>query len=87
MARRISCKAPRVLHGRSWGDSANKLLLESNAPEAVFEALRARGHPVEPATWPHLRMGAAQAIRLKGEGHEFIEGGADPRGEGLALGF
>lgn len=79
--------APRVLYGRSWGDAGNRLLLESTAPEATFKALQAQGHPVEPAAWPYPRMGTAQAIRLKGPWSPFFEGGADPRGEGLALGF
>lgn len=79
--------APRVLYGRSWGDSSNKLLLESSAPEETFAALRELGHPVEKATWPHTRMGTAQAVRLPDADHPFFEGGADPRGEGVALGF
>ncbi len=79
--------APRLLYGRSWGDSANKLLLEDNAPDAVFEGLHRIGHPVTRATWPHTRMGTAQAIRLKGPWSDFHEGGADARGEGIALGF
>ena len=80
-------EAPRVLYGRSWGDTSNKLLLESGAPQAVFEALQGMGHPVEPATWPYSRMGTAQAVRLRGPWSPFFEGGADPRGEGIALGF
>lgn len=79
--------APRVLYGRSWGDSSNKLLLESNAPEETFAALRELGHPVEKATWPHPRMGTAQAVRMPDADKPFFEGGADPRGEGVALGF
>jgi gamma-glutamyltranspeptidase/glutathione hydrolase len=80
-------EAPRVMYGRSWGDASNKLLLESTAPVATFDALRAQGHPVEPAQWPYTRMGTAQAIRLPGPWSPFFEGGADPRGEGVALGF
>jgi len=80
-------EAPRVLYGRSWGDTSNKLLLESSAPQAIFEALRGLGHPVERASWPYPRMGTAQAVRLRGPWSPFFEGGADPRGEGIALGF
>ena len=79
--------APRLLYGRTWGDTSNQLLLESSAPDAVFEGLRHRGHPVERVGWPHTRMGTAQAIRLKGPWSPFFEGGADVRGEGIALGF
>jgi gamma-glutamyltranspeptidase/glutathione hydrolase len=32
-------------------------------------------------------MGTAQAIRMKGPWSAFYEGGADVRGEGIALGF
>lgn len=80
-------EAPRVLYGRSWGDTSNKLLLESTAPVSTFDALRAKGHPVEAAGWPYSRMGTAQAVRLPGAWSPFFEGGADPRGEGIALGF
>jgi len=79
--------APRVLYGRSWGDTGNKLLLESSAPAATFDALRRNGHPVSAAGWPFPRMGTAQAIRLPGSWSPFFEGGADPRGEGVALGY
>lgn len=79
--------APRVLYGRTWGDTSNKLLLESAAPAASFDALQEQGHPVEAAQWPFPRMGTAQAVRLPGPWSEFFEGGADPRGEGIALGF
>ena len=79
--------APRVLYGRSWGDDGNRLLLESAASPVCFDTLRAQGHPVEAAQWPFPRMGTAQAIRLPGPWSPFFEGGADPRGEGIALGF
>lgn len=79
--------APRLLYGRSWGDASNQLLLEDSAPDAVFGGLRRRGHPVERVGWPHTRMGTAQAIRLRGPWSPFFEGGADARGEGIAVGF
>lgn len=80
-------EARRVLYGRSWEDSAKQLLVESDVGDDVPAALRARGHPAELAVWPSPRMGTAQAIRLKGTWSAFHEGGADPRGEGIALGF
>jgi gamma-glutamyltranspeptidase/glutathione hydrolase len=79
--------APRLLYGRSWGDASNQLLLEGSAPDAVFDGLKRSGHPVEQVGWPHVRMGTAQAIRLRGPWSPFFEGGADVRGEGVALGF
>lgn len=81
-------EAPRVLYGRAWGDVAhNGLLIESGVDVETLQALRSMGHCPEPLAWPSPRMGTAQAIRLKGDWGEFIEGGADPRGEGLALGI
>ena len=79
--------APRVLYGRSWGDDGNRLLLESAVPTSTLAALQAKGHPAESAQWPYQRMGTAQAVRLPGPWCDFFEGGADPRGEGIALGF
>lgn len=79
-------EAPRLLYGQSWADSANKLLVESRGGNAVA-GLVAMGHPAEAVTWPHARTGTAQAIRLKHGTSQFFEGGADPRGEGLALGY
>lgn len=80
-------EAPRVLYGRSWGDAATQLLVETRGKGDVMPGLVQLGHHAEAATWPHPRMGTAQAIRLKGADHAFHEGGADPRGEGLALGY
>lgn len=80
-------EAPRILYGRTWGDSAQKLLIESTVGAAVCDALSGRGHVPEVVSWPYPRMGTAQAIRLKGPWSAFMEGGADPRGEGLALGY
>ena len=77
-----------MLYGRSWGDVAhNRLLIESGVDAETLQTLRGLGHSAEPVPWPNPRMGTAQAIRLKGEWGEFLEGGADPRGEGLALGL
>lgn len=80
-------EAPRLLSGRSWGDAATQLLVETRGQDDLIADLARLGHQPQPMPWPHPRMGTAQAIRLKGAGREFHEGGADPRGEGLALGF
>jgi gamma-glutamyltranspeptidase len=69
------------------GDASNRLLLEDSAPVATFDALRALGHPVEAAAALHPLFGTAQAIRLRGPWSPFFDGGADPRGEGVALGY
>lgn len=80
-------EAPRVLYGRSWGDAATQLLVEVRGRDDVIPGLIQLGHHAEATAWPHPRMGTAQAIRLKAADHTFLEGGADPRGEGLALGY
>ncbi|HWI27382.1 MAG TPA: gamma-glutamyltransferase [Stellaceae bacterium] len=80
-------EALRLLHGRSWGDSANQLLVETRGDDAAIAGLARLGHPAQAVAWPHPRMGTAQAIRLDFAREAFFEGGADPRGEGLALGY
>ncbi len=80
-------EAPRLLSGRSWGDVATQLLIETRGNGERIAELARLGHPAQAVAWPHPRLGTAQAIRLKGPGRAFHEGGADPRGEGLALGF
>jgi gamma-glutamyltranspeptidase len=78
--------APRWLMGRTWGAASSSLFLEARVPDVVVEELRRRGHPVEVVGAWHEMFGHAQAIRI----HEVtgrLEGGADPRGDGAALGF
>lgn len=79
-------EAPRWLKGRTWGMESRDLWLESDIPEEVIRELRLRGHPVKIASkWAGM-IGHAQAIRIDHEGG-FFEGGADPRGDGAAMGF
>jgi gamma-glutamyltranspeptidase len=81
-------EAPRLLYGRSWGDSANQLLVETRGDDdSAVTGLARIGHPAQAVAWPHPRMGTAQMIRLNVGNEGFFEGGADPRGEGLALGY
>jgi gamma-glutamyltranspeptidase/glutathione hydrolase len=79
-------EAPRWLMGRTWGTRSRDLWLEGRtSPEAVGE-LKRRGQPVRViADWDET-MGHAQAIRIDRE-RGFFEGGADPRGDGAALGY
>lgn len=80
-------EAPRLVYGRSWDDPTVRLLVEKRAGDETVSQLARLRHLAEPIAWPDSRMGTAQAIRLKGGDREFHEGGADPRGEGLALGY
>jgi gamma-glutamyltranspeptidase/glutathione hydrolase len=71
--------APRVHH--QW--SPDRLTVERAVPADVVEALRARGHEVEVASedWS-----AAEAL-ARDPATGFFTGGADPRSDGLALGY
>ncbi|MFD2183293.1 gamma-glutamyltransferase [Rhodoplanes azumiensis] len=57
--------------------------IESTVPEHVAEALRALGHTV---TRPENPLGTAQAIWID-RAAGVLRGGADPRRDGLALGY
>jgi gamma-glutamyltranspeptidase/glutathione hydrolase len=79
-------EAPRWLYGRTWGMATRELALEARVPAPVVEELRQRGHPVRVVqAWDDL-MGHAQAILIDPE-TGVRHGGADPRGDGQALGY
>ena len=62
------------------------VVLEDRFPARVVESLRNLGHSIiMNKSWEH-GMGHAQAIRINSDTHVF-EGGADPRCDGLALGW
>lgn len=78
-------EAPRWLYGRTWGEESKSLRLEGRVPDPVADQLLRLGHDVQMMTNFSQTMGHAQAIWIdKEEG--ILHGGADPRGEGLALG-
>ncbi|GIX49781.1 MAG: gamma-glutamyltranspeptidase [Candidatus Tectimicrobiota bacterium] len=79
-------EAPRWLYGRTWGMATRDLSLEARVPEAVVQELQRRGHPVRVvAPWDEC-MGHAQAILID-PATGMRHGGADPRSDGLALGY
>lgn len=79
-------EAPRWLMGRTWGTESRDLWVESRVPDQVARELTLRGHPVQMVgPWSAI-VGHAQAIRINRE-TGFLEGGADPRGDGSASGF
>jgi gamma-glutamyltranspeptidase/glutathione hydrolase len=59
------------------------LAVESGVPEAVRADLRARGHVLHDGRG---LMGGYQGVRLD-LGTGVIEGGSDPRKDGLAIGW
>jgi gamma-glutamyltranspeptidase/glutathione hydrolase len=76
---------PRFLIGAFLpGEPADTIHLESRLPRTVFSALARKGHPVKPAGEFFGRTGHAHAIVF---GNGAMQGGADPRGDGVALGF
>jgi gamma-glutamyltranspeptidase/glutathione hydrolase len=79
-------EAPRWLMGRTWGTATSNLSLESRIPDGVARELTLRGQPVQIVGPWSGTLGHAQAIRLDTE-TGFMEGGADPRGDGAALGY
>ena len=78
-------EAPRWLFGRTWGEKNKSLSLEGRISDGVFDELQRRGHPVTMTRDFDSTMGHAAAIRIEDNGH--LEGGADPRGDGSAIGF
>jgi gamma-glutamyltranspeptidase/glutathione hydrolase len=76
---------PRFLVGAFLPDDpADVIHLESRVPPRVFAALRRRGHPMKAAPELLYRVGQAHAVGLR---DGVLSGGADPRGDGVALGF
>jgi gamma-glutamyltranspeptidase/glutathione hydrolase len=73
--------APRWVQGRTWGGETVSLKLEDRFDPALVTRLRQAGHQVElVAPFAHL-MGHAGAIVRRAD--HILEGGADPRGDGV----
>ncbi|GAB7388852.1 gamma-glutamyltransferase [Bacillaceae bacterium] len=79
-------EAPRWLHGRTWGASSNNLKIEGRVPQDVIEELKRRGHPVQVVEDYTDTMGHAGAILIDPVTN-VRHGGADPRGDGAAVGY
>jgi gamma-glutamyltranspeptidase/glutathione hydrolase len=79
-------EAPRWLMGRTWGVGSRNMSLEGRISDEVVRELKRRGQPVQMVTDWNDNMGHAHAIRVDRE-QGFLEGGADPRGDGAALGY
>lgn len=77
--------APRWLLGRTWGTPVIELQVESRFPAALVESLRAAGHRVRVAGGYDELMGHAGAIVRRADG--VLEGAADPRCDGAAVGY
>ena len=79
-------EAPRWLYGRTWGEETKSLRLEARIPGGVASELERRGHNVQMVQNWSQTMGHAQGIWIDPE-EGTLQGGADPRGEGIAIGY
>lgn len=79
-------EAPRWLHGRNWGSSSNDLKLEGRISKSVQDELIRRGHPVKMVSDYTDAMGQSGAILIDPVTNVKFAG-ADPRGEGAAIGY
>lgn len=76
---------PRWVYGRTWGEDGDALKLEHRLDDQVYARLKRWGHRVELVDhWDGI-MGQAQGIVRDERG--FLSGAADPRGDGLAIGW
>jgi gamma-glutamyltranspeptidase/glutathione hydrolase len=79
-------EAPRWLYGRTWGASSNNLKIEARVPEYTIQTLKNLGHDIEEVEDFTDVMGHAGAIFIHPENKVKL-GGADPRGDGVAIGY
>jgi gamma-glutamyltranspeptidase/glutathione hydrolase len=75
---------PRFVIGTFAGEAEDTVHVERRVPTDVLDALRALGHAVTAAPALFVRTGHAHAITFR---DGTLLGGADPRGDGVALGF
>ncbi len=78
-------ESPRWLFGRTWGEESRSLSLEGRVPDNILDELQQRGQPVAVGRDYDDNMGHAAAIKITSEG--ILEGGADPRSDGSAVGY
>jgi gamma-glutamyltranspeptidase/glutathione hydrolase len=75
---------PRFLIGAFLPDEpADTIYLERRVPARVFASLRRRGHAIKPAPDLFYKVGHAHGVTAR---DGIWMGGADPRGDGCALG-
>jgi gamma-glutamyltranspeptidase/glutathione hydrolase len=79
-------EAPRWLYGRTWGAESNSVKIEGRVASDIIESLQTRGHQVEVVDNFTDVMGHAGVIQIN-PSSKVKFGGADPRGDGAALGF
>ncbi|MDY4010921.1 MAG: gamma-glutamyltransferase [Fusobacterium gastrosuis] len=70
---------------RLYDNTANKIGLETRIPEETIKKLEEMGHTVVKTSDWDRGMGSVQGVLYKADGT--LEGGADPRRDGKALGY
>jgi gamma-glutamyltranspeptidase/glutathione hydrolase len=79
--------APRWMHGKVWiEDPKVQLNVEGRVPRSVVEELKQMGHEVYIMEDWTRNVGHAQGILIDRQ-TGVLQGGADPRGDGYALGW
>ena len=77
---------PRFMYGRIWPtDPTDLVRLEGRVPLAARDALARRGHNIEPVSDWFAQVGQAHGVAILKDG--VLRGGADPRGDGAAVGY
>ncbi|TBL70747.1 gamma-glutamyltransferase [Paenibacillus thalictri] len=76
---------PRFVWGRTWGEPTQELKLESRIAESTAKWLAEAGHTVRVVGDFDGVMGHAHAIKMTEDGN--LQGGADPRSDGAAIGW
>jgi oxamate amidohydrolase len=77
--------APRWLLGRTWGRSSDSLKVEARFPGGVLMTLGRLGHEIEVLQDYDEAVGHAGAVVRHPDG--VLEGGADPRGDGVVAAY
>ncbi|MGI5075183.1 gamma-glutamyltransferase [Treponema vincentii] len=70
---------------RLWDNTSNKINVETRIPDETVKQLEAMGHKVNKTSDWDRGMGSVQGVLYKANGT--LEGGADPRRDGKAVGF
>lgn len=79
-------EAPRWLYGRTWGAVSNSLKMEGRIEKETIHELQKRGHIAEVLEPYTDIMGHAGVIKIDPFTNVKL-GGADPRGDGAAVGY
>jgi gamma-glutamyltranspeptidase/glutathione hydrolase len=86
MEPQAAIEAPRWVAGGSEPDRPRYVGVESRFPGGTIEELRRRGHDIDVTTEWNTDFGHAQMI-LRDPESGLLRGGADPRADGVAVGF